>query len=310
MRPVESNWYRDFMYNLTNTKNQYDRDISQTTSHKKLNHLSDNPSDMAYVLTLRSKIGEIEQYDKNIQTGLGFVNTASSSLDSVKTMLYSVISIAEQGASETVNNDARDILADRIDELRDELMNYANSEVQGKFLFSGSATSTQPYTKAADTVDPVTGVTIPGNITYNGNSEYINVQADFSVTVATNIPGNEVFGVTANSPTDVFARLQTLVTSLRNNDTTGIGNEISNMHETINQIGEAQGQLGNRQAHLTQIQGMLKTFKSALVDKKSSLEDANAAEAISNLSRDETSLQAIFQSGARIQKYSLMNYLG
>jgi flagellar hook-associated protein 3 FlgL len=310
MRPVESNWYRDFMFNLNNTKGRYDTALSQTTSGKKLAHLSDNPSDMSYVLSLRSKIDQIDQFNKNIESGTGFLKTAESALNSTQNVMYSIVSLAEQGASETTDPEARRILANRIDNMRDEIMNYANTEVMGKFVFAGSATDTQPYTKAADTV--VGGITIPGVITYNGNNEEIDIQADFSVTVPTNIPGSQVFGANgaAQPPYDVFQRLSNLVVALRQDNTTAIGSEISNMKELINQLGNSMGSYGNTSAQLTEIKGMLKTFTTSLKAKMSSLEDANMAEAISNLTREQTALQVTLQSGAKIQQFTLMNYIG
>ncbi len=312
MRAVEANWYRDFLFNLSNTKNRYDKSISQTTSGKKLNHLSDNPSDMAYVLTLRSKIGQIDQFQKNIETGLSFLKISESALNSVQNAMTTVVSLGEQGASETSDPAARQILADRLDEIRDEILNYANTEVNGKYVFAGSAADTPPYAKAADTVDPVSGVTIPGVVTYDGNSDTISIQADFSVTLPTNVPGNQVFGENgvAEPPYDVFQHLSNLIEGLRENDTTAIGNEVSNMKPLVNQLGNAMGKYGNWSAQMDQIKGMLKSFKTSLTSKMSSLEDANMAEAISNLAREEVALQVTLQSGSRIQRYSLMNYLG
>jgi len=310
MRPVESNWYRNFMFNLTNTKWRYDEALSQSNSGKRLNNLSDDPSDMAYVLSLRSKIAQIDQFTENIDSGTGFIKTAESALSSVQNIMYSIVSIAEQGASDTNNAEARNILANRIDEMRDQILNYANTEVMGKYVFAGSATNVAPYTKAADTV--VGGVTIPGVITYNGNNENIDIQADFSVTVTTNIPGSQVFGSNgaAQPPYDIFQRLSDLVVALRQDDTTAIGNSISNMNELINQFGDAMGTYGNQSSHLTDIKGMLKTFSASLKSKMSSLEDANMAEAISDLAREKTALQITLQSGAQIQQYTLMNYIG
>ncbi len=310
MRPVESNWYRDFLYNLTNTKTRYDKNISQSTSGKKLTHLSDNPSDMAYVLSLRSKISQINQFNDNIESGFGFLKTAESALNSVQNTMYSVVTLAEQGASDTNDAQARSVLADRINAIRDEIMGYANTEVMGKFVFGGSTTNTQPYTKGADFLTG--GITTPGTITYNGNNEDIEIQADFSVTVASNIPGSQVFGDNgaAQPPYDIFQRLSDLVLHLRQNDTAAIGNDISNMNQLLNQIGDGLSNYGNKTSQLTQIQGLLKSFKTSLTAKMSSLEDADMAETISNLSREEIALQAALQSGARIQRYSLMNYLG
>ncbi|MCP5104086.1 MAG: flagellar hook-associated protein FlgL, partial [bacterium] len=78
----------------------------------------------------------------------------------------------------------------------------------------------------------------------------------------------------------------------------------------INQIDQARGTIGNRTSHLHQIQGLLKTFRTSIQEKMSSLEDADMAQAITNLSREEVGLQATLQAGSRIQRFSLMNYLG
>lgn len=309
MRPVEANWYRDFLWNLTNNKNRFDEAISQTTSGKKLNRLSDNPADMAYVLTLRSKIAQIDQFQDNIETGLGFIKHAESSLNAVETSLYTITSLTEQGASETTGLAERQILADRILEIKEEILNYANTQINGRYVFAGSAFDTQPFDY--DPTDPAVG-NRPQGIQYYGNQDTVSIQADFSVTVATNIPGDQIFGdnTAGEPPIDVFERIDNIVEALRNDDTTTLGNEMSTFNEVINQLGQSLGSLGNRMAHLTEIQGMIKSFKTSLQAKMSSLEDADMAEAISNLAREETGLNATLQSGARINRPSLMNYLG
>jgi flagellar hook-associated protein 3 FlgL len=312
MRTVEANWYRDFLYNLGLTKGRYDTAISQASSGKRLNHLSDDPPDMAYALNLRSKIDQVDQFGDNIQSGLAYLNSAESAINAVQNVMYSVITLAEDGASESTGAEGRRTIADQIDLIRDEILNYANTEVMGKFIFAGSATDTQPFVKAADTIDPVSGVTIPGVVTYQGNTDTIEIQADFSVTVGTNIPGGQVFGdsTVAAPPYDIFQRLSDLIEALREDDTTAIGNEIGNMNELTNQLGESMGIIGNRTSHLNQIKGLLSSFRASLQAKMSSLEDADMAETISNLGREEVALQATLQAGSRIQRFSLMNYLG
>lgn len=305
LRPVESNWYRNFMFNLNRTKTRYDAAINQSTSGKKLTSLSDNPADMAYVLTLRSKISQIDQFDKNINSAFGFLNTSESALNQVQNVMFSIVGLAEQGASDTVGPDERNTIADKIEEMRDEILNYANSEIMGKYIFAGSATDTVPF--VVDTTPPAPAPGRPWPIVYQGNSDDIDVQADFSVTVTTNIPGDEVF---TGPNYDIFSRLADLVENLRNDDTVAIGNDIGNMNEILDQVSTAMGTIGNRTSHLHQIQGLLKSFRSSVQAKMSSLEDADMAEVISNLTREEVGLQATLQSGSRIQRYSLMNYLG
>lgn len=308
MRAVESVWQRNFLFNLGLTKERYDKAIGEATSGKKLNELSDNPADMAYVLSLRSNIQQIDQFDKNISSAKKYLGTAETALNTVQKMIQRVITLAEQGASDSNSGQPREIIADEIDKIRDSIINYGNTQVMGKYVFAGSNIDTLPFQK-----DPVTGA-----VYYYGNSENIRIQADFSIQVETNIPGDQVFAAPpappavppAQPPYDIFQRLADLSTALRADNTTAIGTSISTMHEIVDQINTAVGQLGNRSSHIIDVQNNLKQFKSSLTAKMSSLEDANMAEAITRLTQEEIGLQATLQAGARINKASLMDYLG
>ncbi len=294
MRSVESVWYRNFIYNLGLTKERYDSAITRSTSGKQLNRLSDNPSDMAYVLDLRSRIGQIDQFAKNIQTGQSALAAAETAVNSSLALVYRAVTLAEQGASETNVGQSRDVIADEIEALRQSLLNYANTQQNGRYLFAGSRTTTLPFTEAG------------GVVAYNGNDERISVQADFSVQVETNLPGSEVF----SGPVDVFQRLADLRDALQADDTDAITASISSMNEVVTQFNDALGQIGNRRTQLSQTQGLLTGFRTSLQSKMSSLEDADMARAITDLSREQVALSAMLQAGAAINQQSLMDYLG
>jgi flagellar hook-associated protein 3 FlgL len=306
MRAVESTWYRNFLLNLQATKGRFDKSITQTTTGKKINKFSDAPTDMAYVLTLKSKVGQVDQFQNNIKTGLSYLKSSETALNSVLNRMFEVVTLAESGASEQNGPDERAIIADQIDQIRNSVINYANSELMGNFIFSGSATNIKPFEK-----DP--GETPPDTVIYNGNSHLRNIQADFSILVNFNIPGNEVFGVGASAPAgtvDIFQRLADLRDHLLADDTTALEGDISNFHEVMDQLNENIGKLGNRQAHLTQLSGQLSSFRNSMLGKISSLEDADMAKAISDLTQEEIGLQATLNAGARIGRTSLFNFLG
>lgn len=305
MRPVESSMYRNFLLNLSNTKLRYDKAISQATSGKKLTTLSDNPADAAHALDLRSRITQVDQFSRNIDSGLKYLNTAESALNSVTTNLYRVITLAEQGATEVNDAGARATIAHQIDLIRDSLLDAANTQVMGVYVFSGTHTDTIPYVKDPAEPDPDT-------VLYQGNGDTMEIQANFSVQVEINLPGSQVFGANGQPapPHDIFARLATLRDALLANDTPTITAEIGNMHDLVDQVSDNLGEIGNITAHIQETQGLLKDFRTAMQAKVSTLEDANMAEAISNLTKEEVGLSATLQVGARINRVSLMNYLG
>ena len=312
MRAVESIWYRNFLTHLGMTKGRYGQSLEQSTTGKKLNHLSDGPADMAYALSLRNKLDQSEQYQQNIGSGKSLLSASESALNSVLTRMYQVITLAEQGASDTSEGEGREVLATQVEAVRDALLDLGNTEVLGRFLFSGSASDTTPFVKQADTSETLPDgrvITVPGDVVYQGNSDVVQIQADFSLKVDVGIPGDQAFGI-GEGRIDIFAHLQKMVRDLRADDTTALGQDISIMHEVVGQLNDVIGVCGNGTAQLNEVLGQLKQFDGAVKSNLSQLEDANMAEALSDLKQEEVALQALFQTGARIGNQSLLDYIG
>ncbi len=311
MRAVESMWYRNFLSNLNISKERFDETITQHSTGKKINKLSDNPSDMAYVLDLRDRVEQAEQFGKNIDSGLKFLMSTDSALNGVMTRMYEIISKSEEGASETTGLDGRKTIANSIEMARDALMDLANTKINGRYIFAGSAGNKQPFVMANSTTETLPDgrvIDVPGDITYEGNSDIVQIQADFSVKVNTNVPGDEAFGMSGGF-TDLFETLQLIVRDLRADDTPSIGRDISRLNETVSQINETIGKIGNNMSQMREIKGQLEHYKTAMKANKSSLEDANMAEVISNLAREGAVLKSILSSGSRIQQQTLMDYI-
>lgn len=305
MRTVEATMYRNFLVNLSNTKARYNRAVTESSSGRKINRLSDAPSDAAHALDLRSKIAQIDQFSRNIESGNKFLGTAESALNAVTTNLYRVITLAEEGATEVNDAAARATIAEQIDLIRDSILDIANTQIMGVYVFSGSSTDTMPYIKDPAEADPDT-------VLYQGNDDIIEIQANFSVQIQTNLPGTEVFGASglAAPPHDIFARLANLRDALLANDTAVITAEAGSMNELVDQISAGLGRLGNFSSQMNETKGILTGFRTALLEQVSSLEDANMAEALSNLTKEEVGLSSTLQVGARINQISLLDYLG
>ncbi len=369
MRAVESVWFRNFLHNLGLSKERYDSAVTRTTSGKKLNKLSDNPADMAQVMTLRGRLAQISQFDRNINSGEKSLAAAESALNNSVKHIHQVVSLAAQGASGLTSHEQRRIIADQVDLIRDALLDIANTQIDGKFVFSGSNTTIRPF------------VLSEGTVSYRGNDQYVEAQADFSVRVATNIPGSQVFTATRIGPgtllsvdgsgtgltfdtdisgllnvgdliningenrvitsisspfsvvlespfsetpltpsqwsynrdpgqVDLFQRLADLSAALRNDDTEAIGNSISTMKEVSNSFNSALGHIGNRRGHLQEIKQLLRDFSLTLTTQMSGMEDADMAAAITDLANEEIGLSAMLRTGARINRVSLMDFLG
>jgi flagellar hook-associated protein 3 FlgL len=139
---------------ITNTvSNNVRRSVSRLNGYQRalssgvrINDASDDPTEATRSLLLRSDIRNNEQYQRNINEGLGFMNFVDSTLDDMVNTLIGVRGTAIQGASDTVNADDRDILARDVNELLEHMISRGQTKFRGRFIFAGTETLENPYT--------------------------------------------------------------------------------------------------------------------------------------------------------------------
>jgi len=295
MRANESIWYRDALFYINLTKLRYDKAIQETTSGKKINKISDDPSGAAFALGLKDRRGQIEQFTKNLDTARIYLSNAEDVLNKVQNVLNKAVTDASEGATDTMDLSQKQLIANDIDQIRTQLMDLGNTRVMNRYLFSGTLIETKPFTETA------------GVVGYNGNSNNIDVQIGYSIRVSTNLPGDQVF---MNGADDVFQVLADIRDHLNAGDSVAVSNDIPRLGSIIDNLAHQRGILGNRMHELDIMRDSLKEFSNNLQEKISEIEDANMPEAISNLMKEETGLRVTLQAASRIQRVTLFDYLG
>ncbi len=135
--------------------NQFQKALSSGT---RINDPSDDPGGASRSLLLRSDIRNVEQFQRNIDEGVGFMNFVDSVLDDLVNTFINVRGLAIQGASDTVNPGDRDILAREVDELLEHVISLAQTKFRGRFVFAGTETLERPFTELRDANGDVTSV--------------------------------------------------------------------------------------------------------------------------------------------------------
>jgi flagellar hook-associated protein 3 FlgL len=135
--------------------NRYQKDLSSGTS---IHNPSDNPAGASRSLLLRSDIRNVEQYKRNINEGLGMMNYVDSTLNDLVNILIDVRGLAIQGASDTVNAEDRDIIAEQINELIEHVISLSQSKFRGRSVFAGAETLESPYSPVRDAAGEVVSV--------------------------------------------------------------------------------------------------------------------------------------------------------
>jgi len=292
---VNPDIYSLVLSGLQTNAQQEDQALQQVSSGQKLNSISDDPAAAASIVTLRMESSANTQFLQNITTLTGSLQTAGSALSSVVEALTSAQTLGVEGATGTTNTQNRQAIAQEVQGIQQQILGLANTTYNGQYLFSGTATTTQPYVADANSAS---------GVTYNGNANTNSVEISEGQAMPINLPGSQLF---SNSITNVFQSLQDLYTALNNNgDVAGATTEVQN---ALNYVSTQQTFYGNSVDRLNNAQTFLTQEQTQLTQTESSALDVDMAKAITDLSQGVTTQQALLAAGAKISQLNLFSYL-
>jgi flagellar hook-associated protein 3 FlgL len=288
---------REFLFYHAKSQLEETTTLEHIASGKKINRASEGPVDFERARLLKTQIEENTDFTKSIETMLSEFNVVESSMNAMLSGLERAAELAVQGANETYGANARNTIADELDELYNSMISTLNTRHEGRYLFSGSATGTQPFDSS-------------GN--YLGNSAVVSVRISNTDTLAGNIPGDEVaFGPGgAGSANDFLDLIQSVSTALRADNTAGITANLPRFKPTIDRVNSLIAGIGSKTARLVSNLSFYQDFEVNLQETMSDLEDADMAEEISILNQNKVTQEAQLRSQASLSKLSLLDYLG
>jgi len=272
-----------------------DQALQQIGSGQKLNSLSDDPAAAATLVNLRTESSSDAQYLKNISSLTGPLQVADSALSSVVEALTSAQSLGVEGANGTANAEDRQAIAQQVQAIQQQVMGLANTAYNGEYLFSGTATTTQPY---------VADATAASGIAYNGNNNINSVEISPGQAMPINLPGSQLF---SNPTTNVLQSLHDLYTALNTNG--DIGSATTEVQNALNYVNTQRTFFGNSLDRLNSAQTFLTQEQTQLSETEGKTLDVDMATAVTNLSQTLTTQQALLAAGGKISQLNLFDYL-
>jgi flagellar hook-associated protein 3 FlgL len=290
MRVTQNMGYEKFLRDLSLIQDRKQAAQEQVSSGKKITTLSTNPSVASDIVRLSGEMTENEQYARNLTFAKSKLEVTDTILDNVEKMVERAITLGQL----SLNSNFSEAYATELSGLRDQIMSAANATYAGRFLFSGSATTTPPYLKAADST-----------VTYQGNDEGMALQVSRSATMQTQIPGSEVF----SGATDVFATMSNLLTAVQSGTTSDIDAQIRSMTQYKEELSLSRGKVGGYINLAMNVEIEHATGKLARETELSEAQAVDLARAISELTMSQNSLEATMAVGARISQVNILDYL-
>jgi flagellar hook-associated protein 3 len=172
-----------------------------------------------------------------------------------------------------------------------------NSSTDGIVVSSNDA--------ALGTMTATAGTEVANAYAYVGNGSVNSVQVGDSMTVATNLPGNQFL----TSGASVIGSLRNLITALRSGTMEEIGTATTAVFTALNYVNQQRVSLDNTMSQLNNQESYLSQEKVTLTTQQTSLVGINLADAATNLSQAQLNNSAVLAAAAKVMPQTLLDYL-
>ncbi len=141
MRITENMRYGSLIDSLGRAQGNYSSLMEQMASQKKINRPSDDPVGTTRVLDFRGVRDSIAQYGRNIENADAWLQLSETKLENISDL----IGEAREAGINDQSSQTRQVLAQNVGSLLEEILSLANSKFGDRYLFAGSRTDQVPF---------------------------------------------------------------------------------------------------------------------------------------------------------------------
>lgn len=282
---------RTVLSNLESVYNQLNTTEQQLSSGTDLTEPSDNPVGVSEAMDYNAELAANTQYQANVADGTSWMSATDSALSSMNSDLQTAQNLVIEAANGSNSQTDLASIADQLNQLAESVKTTANTQVGSSYIFSGTATSTQPFSVA-------------GADTYNGNTGAISLELGPNVSMQINTTGDTVV-------TPILAAIRQAAADMQSGGTPGnLGTtDLQAIQNAQSNLGQTQAIVGAGEDRLSAATTSLQQMATATTTQLSGVQDTDIAQAMINFSQETSVYQAALKAGASLIQPTLMDYL-
>jgi len=292
MRVTQGMLSNNMLSNLTNSYAKFNTYFDQLSTGKKISLPSQDPVVAMKGINYRAQVAEIGQFQRNISEVHNWMDNTDAALDKATAAMQKLRELAIQASNGTNDDQALNSIKEEAEQLQEHLIDIANTNVNGKYIFNGTNTDTAPVTKNED-----------GGILIEHNTSPVMIEVAHGTKLQVNVEGESIFSK------DLFADIDKFIKALESGDQEEMDQSISVLDENINRIIDERADLGARMNRLELVENRLSEQEIIATKTMSDNEDIDFEEVITNLLTQESLHRAALAAGSRIIQPSLIDFL-
>jgi len=280
----------------------------QVISGLKVKVASDDPANYPSLLRAKNEVLRFSTFAQTMSDATTDLNAGVDAMLEAQQTMVRARQIASEGANGPMEQAGLETLAVELDSLVNRLMTAGNSQIDGKYLFSGTASDTPPFRVAATDVSGR-----PATIAYDGSNDRARVLIGPGQTVDTKYAGSEVFQQPGG---DLFQTLIRLRDNLRNPAFTqaersqALNASLTDVQNSQDALSSATGEQSANLATLDVLKNRVGDLRLTSLIRATEIEGTDIAEAAVRLQEIQASLQASLAVTSRLLQPSLLDFIG
>lgn len=265
---------------------------------KEITRPSDNPYGASLALQLRGELAGMQQYQRNVDDGTAWLNASDAALSKIGDAVHRARELLVGAATDSAGPRAREAAAAEIDQLIETIKQEGNVQYAGRYIFSGTATGTAPYT-------------LMGADTFGGNNDTIAREIGPQVTIDLNITLDGLLGGGQAAGDDrLLDTLRDIADHLRADDGPSLrGTDLQRIDANFDVLNQLRAEVGARTNRLAIAEGRLASLEENTMELLSGVEDADTVRTLVEYTTQQSAYNAALKAGANVVQTSLLDFL-
>jgi flagellar hook-associated protein 3 FlgL len=278
--------------NLSQSYSRLGKYQNQLSTGKKVQLPSDDPVVAMQGISYRTALVEVKQFQRNLGAVNNWVEGSDSALDHAGQILHRGRELVVQLSNGSYSEDEKETIVSEIEQLKQDLMTTANTQLSGKYIFNGESTMRPPVTE------------VDGKAVVENHTGDIEIEVSKGIEIKVNINPDNVFGQ------EIFDMFEDLKTSLKNNaHESEIATYLTKFDTHQDNLIKERADLGARGNRFELIEARLGQLEISTSRMLSDNEDIDIEKVITDLKSQESVHRAALGVGSRIIQPSLMDFL-
>lgn len=279
----------NMMNNLFKSQAAMNKYLNQVQTGEKIERPSDDPVIAMKGMSYRTALREIEQYQRNADGIRSWMDNADDALDKGTQVMQRLEELAVQASTGTNSEDEHTAIKAEVEELEKQLIEVANTRVNGKYIFNGTDTNEKPVNK-------------DGSLNIGtGRNQDVNIEISEDIQFTVNVKPDDVF------PEEIFQNIEAFKSALDGDG--DIDESLDKIRSSSKGLVEGRAKLGARMNRLELIADRLEQQGITAEDTMKKNVGVDFEEAITNLLSQEVAHRAALSAGAKIIQPSLIDFL-